>query len=527
MIRVRQVKVKVLEDGEDTLLKNVSKKLAIKVSDISSYKIIKKSIDARDKKDIYYVYEVDIETSLEEKILNKNRSNDILVSPVEEYVYPESGNQELPGRIVIVGSGPAGLFCSYILAEKGYRPLIIERGEKIEDRVKSVEHFFETNELNVNSNIQFGEGGAGTFSDGKLNTLVKDKAFRGKKVFEIFVENGAPEEILYMNKPHIGTDILRKVIVSMREKIKSFGGEFYYNSTVTDILFETNHITGIKILEKVVPCSVLVLAIGHSARDTFLMLHDKGIIMKPKNFAVGFRMEHPQEMINQSQYGEFSKYLEPASYKLTYQSKSGRGVYSFCMCPGGFVVNASSEKGLLAVNGMSNHKRDEVNANSAIVMTVTSKDFGEELFSGMEFQRKLEKKAYELGRGYIPVQLLKDFKNNCVSSKYGNVISNTKGNTHFGNLRELFSEDMNSCFIEAISDFGHKIKGFDRDDAVLLGVETRTSSPVMIVRDDKGEANIKGLYPCGEGAGYAGGITTAAMDGVKIAEEIIKKYCSY
>ena len=525
MIRVRQVKVKVLEDNKDILLKNIARKLGMKMSDIISYKIIKKSIDARDKRDIYYVYEVDIDTYLEDKILLKNKSNDIMISPLEEYVLPKSGNLPLNRRIVVVGSGPAGLFCSYILAEAGYRPLIIERGEKIEDRVKSVEHFFLTNELNVNSNIQFGEGGAGTFSDGKLNTLVKDKAFRGKKVFEIFVENGAPEEIMYMNKPHIGTDILRRVIVSMREKIKSLGGEFLYNSTVTDILFETNRITGIKILEKdVILCDALVLAIGHSARNTFKMLHDKGVMMRPKNFAVGLRMEHPQEMINKSQYGEFSKYLEPASYKLTYQSKSGRGVYSFCMCPGGFVVNASSEEGLLAVNGMSNYKRDEVNANSAIVMTVSAKDFGEELFSGMDFQRKLEKKAYELGKEFIPIQLFKDFKNNCISTSLGDVTCNTKGNTCFANLRELFSDDMNSSFIEAIEDFGHKIKGFDRDDAVLLGVETRTSSPIMIVRDEAGEASIKGLYPCGEGAGYAGGITTAAMDGIKIAEEIIKKY---
>ena len=523
VIRVRQIKVSILKDTEEYLKNKISHKLMIKSSDISSYQILKKSIDARDKKNIFYVYEVDVETPLEKSILKKDLE-DVLLSPVEEYHFEITGDKKA-SNIVIVGCGPSGLLCGYLLAEAGYHPILLERGEKVEDRVQTVEKFFETNVLNPNSNVQFGEGGAGTFSDGKLNTLVKDKMFRGKKVFEIFVENGAPKEIFYEQKPHIGTDLLRKVIISIRNKILSMGGEIRYSSTVTDLKIEENHVVGVEINSKeVLPCDVVVLALGHSARDTFHMLKDRGLEMKPKNFAVGVRMEHPQEMINQSQYGEYASLLGPASYKLTYQSKSGRGVYSFCMCPGGFVVNASSEVGYLAVNGMSNYKRDERNANSAIVVSVTPNDFGNDLFAGLEFQRELEKKAYQIGGGFIPVQLYQDFVKNQCSSKFGEVISNTKGKTSFANLNEIFPSFITDSLKEAIPVFGKRIQGFDRWDAILLGVESRTSSPVMIVRTDMGESNISGVYPCGEGAGYAGGITTAAMDGIYIAESIAKVY---
>jgi len=524
MIRIRQIKIPVLEDSKEKILQMISKKIHISKEEVLDFNIIKKSIDARDKNDITYVYEVDATLKDEKKI---HFSNDVIPSPIEEYHFVDLGLEELKNRVVVVGSGPAGLFCTYMLASFGYQPILLERGEKIEDRVKSVEHFFETNELNVNSNIQFGEGGAGTFSDGKLNTLVKDKANRGKKVFEIFVENGAPKEILYEQKPHIGTDLLRKVIISIREKILSMGGEIHYNSLVTDFMIQDNHITGVEVNHKeTIPTDVLVLAIGHSARDTFYLLKEKGLLMKQKNFAIGFRMEHPQKMINESQYGKFSKVLPPASYKLTHTCSDGRGVYSFCMCPGGFVVNASSEEGRLAVNGMSNYKRDEKNANSAIVATITSRDVGEELFAGLEFQRKLEEKAYQLGNGFIPIQLYGDFLDNKKSVSYQNVIPNTKGKYYYANLRELFSDELSSCFIEAISDFGNKIKGFDRRDAIISGIESRTSSPIIIVRGEEGESSISGIYPCGEGAGYAGGITTAAMDGIKVAEWIAKKYRS-
>ena len=523
MIRVRQVKVMIENDNP---LEALAKKIKISLNQIVDYKIIKKSIDARDKNNIYYVYELDVSLINEKEVLKRNKSIDVFVSPREEYVFPGKGSQKMESRPVIVGSGPAGLMCAYLLAENGYHPLILERGEKMEERVLSVDHFFETNLLNPNSNIQFGEGGAGTFSDGKLNTLVKDKYFRGKKVFEIFVENGAPKEILYLAKPHIGTDILRKVIVNIRNKIIELGGEFKYSSQVTNLFIENNHIVGVEVNQKEkITCDVLVLAIGHSARDTFQLLLDCGFLMKSKNFAVGIRMEHLQEMINKSQYKDKASLLPPASYKLVYQTSLGRSVYSFCMCPGGFVVNASSEEGRLSINGMSNYARDEKNANSAVVVNVTKKDFGEGVLAGVEFQRRLEEKAYQLGKGFIPCQLYGDFCRGEVSHSFQSVIPNTKGKVSFADLNQLFSQEIIDSLKEAIPYFGTKIKGYDQEDSILLGVESRTSSPVIIVRNGDGESNIGGVYPCGEGAGYAGGITTAAMDGVKMAEEIEKKYC--
>ena len=526
MIRIRQVKVPICDDNDFYIKKKISNKLNIDNNNINSYKIIKKSIDARDKSNIFYVYELDVCVNDEDKILRKNKSNDIFISPIEEYKFIVDGTLKLDNRIVIVGAGPCGLFCGYLLAEAGYKPLIIEQGEKVEDRVKTIEEFFNTNKLNPLSNIQFGEGGAGTFSDGKLNTLVKDKLFRGKRVFEIFIENGAPEEIMYLSKPHIGTDILRKVIINMRNKIISMGGEFKYNTKLTNINIESNSLKSIVVNDsEVIDCSILVLAIGHSSRDTFYMLKDKGLNMKAKNFAVGVRIEHPQEMISKSQYGESYKLLPPASYKLVQQTSNGRGVYSFCMCPGGFVVNASSEEKRLVVNGMSNYNRDEVNANSAIVVTVTKDDFGSDPMSGVEFQRKLEENAYRIGNGNIPIQLFKDYRDGVISTKLGDVTPNIKGKYSFANLNEIFPEFINDSIKEAIPCFDKKIKGFGRDDAILLGVESRTSSPVIIERDEDFLSNISGIYPCGEGAGYAGGITTAAIDGVKVAEKIANKYC--
>ena len=519
MIRVRQVKVLI---EEDNLLEKISKKLRINVSEIVNYKIVKKSIDARDKNNIYYVYEVDLELVNQKKV---KIGGDVLITPKEEYSYSITGEEKLNNRIVIVGAGPAGLMCAYMLSEAGYNPLIIEQGEKIEDRVKTVDEFFSTNKLNTLSNIQFGEGGAGTFSDGKLNTLVKDKRFIGKKVFEIFVENGAPDEIMYLNKPHIGTDVLRKVIVNIRKKIISMGGEIRYNTKLTDINIDNNKINSIVVnSNEEILCDVLVLAIGHSSRDTFKLLYDKGIIMKNKNFAVGLRIIHPQDMINKNQYGDKYKLLPPADYKLTYTSKSGRGVYSFCMCPGGYVVNASSEDGCLAVNGMSNYKRDGENANSALVVTVSSKDFGDGVLDGVEFQRKLEEAAYSIGNGFIPIQLYGDYKNNKISTSVGSITPSVMGKYSFGNLNDIFSEDINTSLKEGIEDFSTKIKNYNREDAILLGVESRTSSPVIIERNEEFVSSVSGIYPCGEGAGYAGGITTASIDGIKVFESIISRY---
>ena len=516
MIRIRQIKIPILNDNTDTLLNKINRILN---TSIISYKINKKSIDARDKNNILYVYEVDVEANDEENILRRVSSFDI--GKVDDIKYSFPKGKEMDSRPIIVGSGPAGLFCSYMLAEAGYKPIILERGDSMENRISCVEKFFKDNILDPNSNVQFGEGGAGTFSDGKLNSLSKDN-LRCKKVFEIFVENGAPEEILYIHNPHIGTDIIRNVIINMRNKIISIGGEFHYRSLVTDILIDNNKVIGVEVNNKdKIYSDYVVLAIGHSARDTFKMLYEKNISMKPKNFAVGLRVEHPRSLIDHNQYGKYASILGSASYKLTYQTKSGRGVYSFCMCPGGYVVNASSEEKRLVVNGMSNYKRDEVNSNSAIVVTVTPEDFGNDIFSGMEFQRKLEEKAYTIGNGFIPVQLYKDFCNNTVSTNFGEILPNTKGNVSFGNLREVLPEYISSALIEGMNYFGHKIKGFDREDTILLGVESRTSSPIVIIRNEDFVSNIIGLYPCGEGAGYAGGITTASIDGIKVAEKIV------
>lgn len=525
MIRVRQVKVKLEKNSEEEIIRQVSKKLKIHISCIQNIIIQKKSLDARKKDEIYYVYEVDVQVEDENLILMKIKSNDIFLSPNEEYKFLITGTKEMKYRPIVVGSGPAGLFNAYLLAEHGYNPLIIERGECVEKRIKSVEEFWDTGILNTNSNVQFGEGGAGTFSDGKLNTLVKDKEFRMKKVFEIFVEHGAPKDILYENKPHIGTDVLRKVVASMRNKIINNGGEFRYNTCLTDLVIKNDTLEGVQVNgNEIIPCENLILAIGHSARDTFKMLSNHNILMNPKPFAIGIRIMHPQNMINESQYGEMSKYLPPASYKLTYTTSKKRGVYSFCMCPGGYVVNASSETGKLAINGMSNRTRDTKNANSAIVVTVSPSDCGTSALDGIEFQRRLEEKTYELGNGLIPIQLLKDFNQNKCSTSLGNVEPIFKGNYILSNINGIFPEYITEALKEAIPAFGKKIKGYDRDDAIIAGIESRTSSPVCIKRNEEFMSNIKGIYPCGEGAGYAGGITTSAMDGIKVAEAIAKLY---
>lgn len=518
MIRIRQIKINL--DSKQDIKDKVSKILHINVNEIKSLKINKKSLDARKKDNLFYVYEVDIEIENEKKLLRKYKSNDIFETPNEKYIFPPKKEIDQP---IIIGCGPAGLFCAYILSEQGYNPIIYERGEKVEDRVKTIEEFWNTNKLNVNSNIQFGEGGAGTFSDGKLNTLTKDKFNRQKKVFEIFVENGAPEEIMYINNPHIGTDILRTVIINMRNKIISNGGKIYYNSKLEDIVIENNEVQSIIINGKSIPCKNLILAIGHSARDTFEMLSTKDLDMSAKPFAVGVRIEHPQKLIDIHQYGEkYYKQLPPASYKLTYQTKQNRGVYSFCMCPGGYVVNASSEEGLLAVNGMSNHARDTENANSALVVTISPEDFGNNPLDGIKFQRELERNAYIEGNSLIPVQLYKDYKNNEKSTSINSINVITKGSYSLGNLNNIFPSYINESLKEAIEYFNTKIEGYSNPDTILLGVESRTSSPVRIPRDENGLSKIKGLYPCGEGCGYAGGITTAAIDGLKTAENLIK-----
>lgn len=526
MLKVRQIKVEVISDNEDTRFNALLKKTKLNKENILNYKITKQSLDARDKECIFYVYEMVAEIINEEKYLQKNKNKDIEFYQEEIYEYQKEGKENLTNNIVIVGSGPAGLFAAYILAENGYKPIIIERGKRVEERIKDVEEFWNTNKLNLNSNVQFGEGGAGTFSDGKLNTLIKDKNNRMKKVFKTFVECGAPEEILYSYKPHIGTDKLRNVIINMRNKIVDMGGKFLYETTLTNIIVEDNKLKKIIVNKKEeILCDALILAIGHSARDTFEMLYKNKLEMANKPFAVGLRIEHNQKMIDEAQYGKkYAEILSKSTYKLTHQSSNGRGVYTFCMCPGGFVVNASSEEKRLVVNGMSNHDRNEENSNSAIIVTISEKDYGTNILDGVRYQRMLEEKAYNLCNGKIPVQLFKDYKDNIVSENFKSVKPVIKGEYDFANLNELFSNEINTALKETINVFGKKIKGFNDDDAILLGVESRTSSPLKIIRDENFESNIKGIFPCGEGAGYAGGITSSAVDGIKVAEAIGKIY---
>lgn len=516
MIRIKNIRINIIPEFD--IYEIASKKLKVSKEKINKVVIHKKSIDARNKMMFAYVLDLDVDILNEDKYLSKN----VVKVENEDYVLPCCGNEILNYRPVVVGAGPAGLFCTYMLAKYGYKPILFERGEKIEDRVKTVDELWNKNIFSINSNVQFGEGGAGTFSDGKLNTLVKDKENRMREVFKIFVECGAPKEIMYDNKPHIGTDVLRNVIVNLRNKIKSYGGEIYYNSLLEDIFFENNKLKSIIVNGKNMETDVLVLAIGHSARDTFKMMNQKKFLMESKPFAVGVRIIHPQKKINENQYPVNYSFLPPASYKLTYKSKSGRGVYSFCMCPGGYVVNARSTEDGICVNGMSNYKRETNYANSAIVVTVNNEDYGNGVLDGMIFQEKLEKNAYKIGNGFIPVQKYGDYKIGLVSSSID--VNAFKGHCNEANINDIFPTYINESLVEGIDYFNNKINGFNDTDAIIAAPEARTSSPIRICRDENFEANVKGVYPCGEGAGYAGGITTSAMDGLKIFEAIYKKY---
>ena len=526
MIRINQVKMPI-GHSENQLIEKAAKLLRLKVSQIKKLQIAKKSIDARKKPELFIVYSLDVVVDNEETIIKKVNDNNVMLINKKKYSITPVGEVPLSKRPLIIGAGPAGLFCAYLLALKGYQPLILERGKCVEERQKDVEAFWNTGVLDTNSNVQFGEGGAGTFSDGKLNTVVKDPIGRNQFVLETFVQFGAREQILYDSKPHIGTDVLTRVIRSMREEIKHLGGEICFNTCVTDLRLEGNKITAVQVnMDEWIETSVCVLALGHSARDTFQMLLDKNLAMSPKAFAIGFRVEHPQREMNISQYGEkYADKLPAAPYKVTANLSNGRGVYSFCMCPGGYVVNASSEEGRLAVNGMSYSDRGSTCANSAIIVSVTPEDFGaNDAMAGVRFQKELEEKTYQLCGGKIPQQLFGDYCANKASNSYGVYESMHKGEVSFANLRGLLSKELEESFMEGMHVFSKAIPGFDRNDAILSAIESRTSSPVRITRDELFEANVSGIYPCGEGAGYAGGIMSAAMDGLKVAEAIMKKY---
>ncbi|TCT17067.1 hypothetical protein EDC18_101363 [Natranaerovirga pectinivora] len=529
MIRIQQLRFE-LNHNDNNIKNKILKELRITEDALKEYRIIKKSIDARKKNNIIIVYTIDIKVQDEKSVMKKINNNNIMLTTHQKYTFNVTGPEKIKHRPIIVGTGPAGLFAALLLAEKGFKPIIIERGQPVEERFKDVNRFWETGVLNPESNVQFGEGGAGTFSDGKLNTMVKEETGRNHKVLETFVEAGAPSEILYINKPHIGTDYLRTVVKNMREKLIDLGADIKFGTKLTDIIIENNTIIGIEVNNnEKIECQMLILAIGHSARDTFEMLYKHNIQMASKPFAIGVRIEHPQILISKNQYGDYyeSPHLPVADYKLTHKCSNGRSIYSFCMCPGGFVVNASSEKGRIVTNGMSNYARDEVNANSAIIVTVKPEDFeSEHPLAAIAFQRKWEEKAFQVGGSSykVPIQLVDDFYKNKASNNLGDVMPSLKEQGVLANIQECLPHYVIEGLKEGIQAFDKKIKGFARQDAILSGVETRTSSPVRIHRDDNFESNIKGLYPCGEGAGYAGGITSAAMDGIKTAEAIFKRF---
>lgn len=559
---------------EEAIKTQVAALLHVSPQDILSIRIVRQSIDARKKPDIFYSYTLDVEVRNQERVLKRfrNKENQVALAEPETYSFPTPGNVLQTQPVVIVGMGPAGLFCGYFLALHGYQVLLLERGRCVEERQVDVERFWATGNLDPSSNVQFGEGGAGAFSDGKLNTLVKDENGRNGAVLDVLVKFGAKESIRYEAKPHLGTDVLCGIVREMRREIIRLGGEVRFSSCVTKIEIVDGKIAGVIVNDgERISCGQVVLACGHSARDTFTMLHELNVPMEPKAFAVGFRVEHSQAMINISQYGkEDPGCLGAAPYKATAKTSVGRGVYSFCMCPGGYVVNASSEEGRTVVNGMSYSDRSGKNANSAVIVSVTPEDFeADGPLAGIEFQRRLEEKAFSLGEGKIPVQRYGDFRQRVLqgggdstetesviggeetvisqksvdrreetvikgeksASSEKNLTSSEeslqpqcKGDFSWADLSNILPKVCNEAFVEGMEIFSKQIKGFDRPDAILSGVESRTSSPVRICRDESLQSVIKGLYPCGEGAGYAGGITSAAMDGLRVAEAIAAEY---
>ncbi|MCM1244269.1 MAG: FAD-dependent oxidoreductase [Roseburia sp.] len=542
MLQYSQCKIDYRNDTPGELRRTLAGRLQIKESDLQGLCIKRKSVDARKKPQIYFNYSVVFSYKDEKELLHKNRKDKNLREYIPQPDLRETIHNhkaETEEKIVIIGSGPAGLFCAYFLALCGRKPVIIERGAPMWERVGCVERFWREGSLDPETNVSFGEGGAGTFSDGKLNTGVKDHTGKKKFILDTFVEHGAPEEIRYLAKPHIGTDELREVMISMRETITEMGGTYLFHTKFTGFVSEKPEpVSGerkrqIKAVETVdrqgkkeqIACDRCVLAIGHSARDTFAELHGEGIAMEAKPFAVGVRVEHPQKWLNERQYGINDDRLPAADYKLTGKTSDGRGVYSFCMCPGGYVVNASTEEGGTVINGMSNHARDAKNANSAIVVTVDERDFGGgDVLAGVEFQRKLEKSTFRAGKGNVPVQRFEDFQNGVPTTELGETKPCVKGKFVLSDLKKILPSYISNGIIEGMRQFGIKMEGFDVPDTLLLGTETRTSSPVRILRDgDFQSESISGVYPCGEGAGYAGGIMSAAMDGIRVAVQIVSE----
>lgn len=554
------------EEERQLLLDEISRILHIRTECIHSMEVLRRSVDARKKQhvqQIMFKYTVLVSCENEKKIASKSKNKNVRF--VGQQTFHQGDFSFTKGKFgnvrpVVVGMGPAGLFAALTLAEAGRNPIVLERGSAVELRKQKVSAFWAGGALDPECNVQFGEGGAGTFSDGKLNTLVKDSKGIGRRVLETFVNYGAPEEILYLQKPHIGTDRLEEVVRRIRQEIISLGGEVRFDTRFQELLLQGKQVRGLLCEHQgkteEIETNTLILATGHSARDTFYQLKQQGIPMEAKAFAVGVRMEHPQEMINKNQFGLWHDKLWPADYKLTTNIDDGngvnaRGVYSFCMCPGGQVVNASSEPGRLVVNGMSNYARDGRNANSAIIVTIRPMDYAlgkgalegleyrgilisgseyqrkieENALAGIAFQRQLEAAAYEQGQGKIPVQLLGDYQRNRASRAFGEIVPDMCGDYRLANVRKIFPKFIGDAIAECIPAFERKIPGYGREDAIVSGVESRTSSPVRILRDETLQSVFRGLYPCGEGAGYAGGITSAAMDGIRVAEQVLMSEC--
>lgn len=527
MIRISNVKLR-YNYKEDELPAFVSRKLRIAITSIKEVSVFRRSIDARKKENVHFLATLDVKLTIPETaFLAENKDPNISKATTFSYFF--KANKKLKKQPIVVGAGPAGLFAALSLSLAGEKPIIIERGKDVKRREKDILSFWNNKQLNPNSNIQFGEGGAGTFSDGKLNTGTKDK--RARFVLQEFVKCGAPKEILFDAKPHIGTDNLPKTIKALREKIISLGGEVRFETTLTDITIKNDKVIGVKTLHDNsitdIDTDTVILAIGHSARDTFEFINNKNVFMQQKAFSVGARIEHLQSKINEAQYGKYVEkgFLNSADYKLSAHLTNGRGVYTFCMCPGGTVVAASSEPNMLCTNGMSKFARNETNANSALLVGITPKDFGsEDVLAGIEFQRKLERKAFELGGGNYnaPAQRVGDFLQNKKTTSLGSVKPSYTAGYTLSNLHDCLPKYITESMEQGIMQMNRRLSGFANPDAILTGVETRSSSPVRILRGESFESiNVGGLYPCGEGAGYAGGIISAAVDGIKCAEAIL------